>query len=294
MLAPIVLFVYNRPEKVVETISALQRNLLAQQSELFVFSDGPKVGEDISRIREVRHYIGTVSGFKKVHIVERSENFGLARSVISGVTEIVEKFGRVIVIEDDMITSPYFLKYMNEALDLYENEEKVISVHGYVYPVSRKLPEFFFLRGADCWGWATWKRGWQLFESDAGMLLDEIEGAGLARTFDFDGAASFTEMLRLQKDGKIDSWAIRWNASAFLKNRLTLYPGRSLVINTGTDGTGTHGDNTAEYLSQLNTDFLTVYKTPVEESERAYKAFAQFFDPNKRFLQRLIGRFKGK
>jgi len=164
VLAPIVLFVYNRPWHMRQTIEALQKNELAEVSELFIFSDGPKSEADKEKVLEVREYIKTIPGFKSVTLIKRERNIGLAQSIITGVTDVINRYGRIIVLEDDMVTSPYFLKFMNEALEFYKDAEKVVCVHGYIYPIEAKLPETFFLRGADCWGWATWKRGWDLFD----------------------------------------------------------------------------------------------------------------------------------
>ena len=112
----------------------------------------------------MRKYITTVSGFKSLNIIERDINMGLSKSIITGVTEICDKYGKVIVLEDDHVTSPYFLQYMNDGLRAYEHDEDVISIHGYIYPLGDKLPETFFIRGADCWGWATWKTSWAIYE----------------------------------------------------------------------------------------------------------------------------------
>jgi GT2 family glycosyltransferase len=186
MLAPITLFVYNRLNHTRQTVEALLRNELAAESEFFVFSDGPRSETDREKVLAVRSYLKTINSFKKVAVIERDKNFGLAESIIAGVTEIVNRYGRIIVLEDDMVTSPYFLKYMNDALEIYKDEEKVISIHGYIYPVRDKLPETFFLRGADCWGWATWKRGWDLFDPDGRKLLEQLQKRNLTRTFDFE------------------------------------------------------------------------------------------------------------
>jgi GT2 family glycosyltransferase len=189
-LAPIVLFVYNRPWHTRKTIEALKRNVLTKESNLFIFSDGPQDDDngDKLKVAAVRDYIDNIDGFNKVEIIKRNENFGLAKSITNGVTDIVNKFGRIIVLEDDLVTSPYFLTYMNEALELYKNNEKVISIHGYTYPTKKELPETFFIKGADCWGWATWKRGWDKFNIDAEKLYNEIEQKGLSKEFDFNGS----------------------------------------------------------------------------------------------------------
>ena len=185
--APIALFVYNRPEHTRRTIEALKQNILAKESELIIFSDAPRSDVQVEKVREVRNYIRHIDGFNSIIIIERDINYGLARSIMEGVTEVVDKYGRIIVLEDDMVTSQYFLTYMNEALEKYADDERVVSIHGYVYPVKQSLPDAFFLPGADCWGWATWSRGWACFNSDGQFLLDELKRRKLIRAFDFNG-----------------------------------------------------------------------------------------------------------
>jgi hypothetical protein len=277
MPSPIVLFVYNRPWHTRQTVEALQKNPLAAQSDLFIYSDGPKKFDQTENVREVREYIRTVTGFLSVSVIERDDNLGLANSIITGVTEIVNRFGRIIVLEDDMVTSPYFLRYMNEALDKYEKEERVISIHAYTYPVKGALPETFFLRGADCWGWATWKRGWSLFEPDGNKLLAKIHKKNLQQLFDYNGSYRFTKMLKDQIAGLNDSWAIRWYASAFLNERLTLYPGRSLVQNIGTDQSGSHCGNTNVFVSDAAITPVVITPISIEEISKVRKTFESYF-----------------
>jgi hypothetical protein len=181
------------------------------------------------------------------------------------------------MMEDDNICSPYFLEFMNEGLRMYENEERVISIHVYVYPVRAALPETFFIRGADSWGWATWTRGWDLYERDGQKLLNELEEKNLAREFNFGGRYNFTKMLRDQTRGKVDSWSIRWYASAFLKNKLTLYPGRSLIQNIGFDTSGTHTSvKTGALDVTLSDGPVKIEKIPVEENREARDAIGKF------------------
>jgi len=277
-LAPIILFVYNRPGYTHQTIESLKKNELAKESELFIYSDAPKLEKDKKSVSEVREYIRTINGFKNVVIKESQTNKGLAASVTTGVTEIVEKYGNAIILEDDLELSPFFLKYMNEALNIYEAEENVISIHGYVYPVKKKLPETFFLRGADCWGWATWKRSWKFYEDDAKKLLKEISERNLEREFDFNGSYDYTKMLNHQIKGEIDSWAIKWYASAFITDKLTLYPGRSLVKNIGTEGLGTHVQSTKAFDSDLSEIPVEINKIKVSENREARKAFEEYFN----------------
>lgn len=219
---------------------------MADQSVLYIYADGPKDASDkqtLQKITDTRAIAKSRNWCKEVHIIEREKNAGLASSIISGVTEVIKKYGRIIVLEDDIIVSPFFLQYMNDGLAVYKDDKRVISIHGFNYPIATEgLPETFFMKGADCWGWATWLRGWNLFEEDATKLLSDIEAKQLQYEFDLEGSYPYTKMLKDQVERKIDSWAIRWYASAFLNNKFTLYPKQSIVHNVGLDGSGTHGD----------------------------------------------------
>ncbi len=276
-MTPIALFVYNRPDHTRRTIEALKKNLLFQESDLFVFSDAPKSAVHAESVCEVRQYIRQIDGFKSVTIVERKTNLGLARSIIDGVTSIVNKYGHIIVLEDDMVTSPHFLTYMNEALEKYADVDRVVSIHGYVYPVEQPLPEAFFLPGADCWGWATWRRGWAYYNSDGQFLLDELKRRKLIRAFDFNGTYPFSKMLEGQIKGTNDSWAVRWYASAFLADKLTLYPGRSLVHNIGNDNSGTHCGKSSDLDAKLSNIPIILSNIGIEPSRQGGKAFECFF-----------------
>lgn len=263
--APIVLFVYNRPLHTRQTIEALQRNDLAKESDLIVYSDAQKMEAHAAAVNDVRQYVREIDGFKSVTVIERETNFGLANSIISGVAEVVGRAGRIIVLEDDLITTPYFLKYMNDALNCYENEERVVSIHGYMFPVAEKLPETFFLRDPGCWGWATWKRGWDLFEPDGAKLMALIKEGNMEREFNFAGSYDYVAMLESQVAGRNNSWAVRWYASAFLLNKLTLYPGRSLVQNIGGDGSGQHEGTSDSFSCELAIGSVRVGDALVEE-----------------------------
>lgn len=276
MPAPIILFVYNRPNHTKAVIDALKKNELASRSELFIFSDGPKNEASSNDVKKVRDYLKTINGFKKIKITEREKNYGLAGSVIAGVTEVLDERGRAVILEDDLVVSPYFLKYMNEALDLYESDEAVASIHGYIYPVD-DLPKTFFIRGADCWGWATWKRAWSIFEPDGSRLLKELKKKKLAKEFDFYGTHPYVRMLEDQILGLNDSWAIRWYASAFLSEKFTLYPGRSLVKNIGHDASGSHCSKTDVYDVSLSDRPIRIIKQEIEEDETAKMKIAGYF-----------------
>lgn len=278
IFAPIILFTYRRPRHAQQTVEALLMNKEAAASDLIIYSDGPKNEDAVAGVEQTRKYIHSIKGFSSIQIIERSYNWGLANSIIDGVTSVVNKYGRGIVVEDDLITSPYFLQYMNEALELYEDSQDVISIHGYMYPVKEQLPESFFIKTADCWGWATWKRGWDLFNSDSKELLYEIECKKRCREFNFNNSYPYTDMLKAQIDGKVDSWAIRWYASALVNDKLTLYPGRSLVFQNGMDGIdGTHCGEDIRFEVELSQTPILLRKLKTEESKEARKAITNYF-----------------
>lgn len=280
-LAPVILFVYNRPFHTKNTVRALQKNTLASQSELFIYSDGAKNDNQRESVNAVREYLKEIEGFKKVTVIERYTNFGLANSIIDGVTKIVNEFGKVIVLEDDLVTSPYFLAYMNDGLKLYENDKNIASIHGYIYPIDN-LPDTFFIRGADCWGWGTWKRAWNVFEPDGKILLEKLKSRGLQNEADFNGSYQYTKMLEDQIIGKNNSWAIRWYISAFLEDMLTLYPGKSFVENIGNDGSGTHSEETKVFSAITNACFTELTKINVVENSYCRKRIEEFFLSMKR------------
>lgn len=277
MHAAVALFAYARPDHLQVTVESLAANPEAPRTAVTVFCDGARRAQDTDRVAAVRHFADRITGFASVTVVKRERNFGLARNIIDGVSRLTEAHDRVIVIEDDLRLSPHFLRYMNEALELYADNTRIASIHGYCYPVGQALPETFFLRGADCWGWATWKRAWSHFRADGVALLAELERRGLTYEFDYDGQYGFTRMLRDQIAGRNDSWAIRWHASCYLDGLLTLYPGRSLVHNIGNDASGTHGGQRTDYAQAVATSPVHVERLPLEASEAARQAFVRYF-----------------
>ena len=257
-----------------KAVESLQKNEGADQSDLFIFSDAAKKEEDIPNVKQIREYLYTIGLFRSVTIIEREFNYGLANNIIDGVTQIVAKYKRAIVIEDDLLTSSHFLQFMNEALEKYEHSKEVISIHGYCLPI--EYPgEIFFLKGADCWGWATWERGWQLFDSDGLHLMKQLREQNSFYEFDLEGCYDYSGMLQKQVDGEIDSWAIRWYASAFIHNKLTLYPGRSLIFNMGTDRSGTHAQNERMHRTQVSDNRIVLVDIPIAESKLARKLISQ-------------------
>ena len=287
-LAPIVLFAYKRPLHLQRVLSSLLKNPEAAQTRLIAFSDGPRKPEDQAAVIAVRELLKSTTGFAALEVHEAPKNKGLAQSVITGVSFVLEKFESCIVVEDDLVVSPVFLKYMNRFLNELRDNEKVISIHAYSYPIAH-LPEMFFLRGADCWGWATWRRGWRLFEKDGQKLLQSLEQKKLLRSFDFDSSYPYVKMLKEQISGGNDSWAIRWYASAFLADKLTLYPGVSLVENIGMDGSGENCGISEQFSAPLGQGSVSISCPPVIENEQARQMFKQYFNNLKpSFHRRLL------
>ena len=250
--APVVIFVYNRPEHTKKTIEALAENYLAKESDVFIFSDAAKNEKSIANVQLTRKYIESIPDknlFKSVEIIKASKNKGLANSVISGVTEIIGKFGKVIVVEDDLVTSKDFLQYMNGALEYYKNNESIWSISGYNIPID--IPSDYnhdvYLSYRGCsWGWATWKDRWSKVDWNVSDYKSFKSNKELRKKFNL-GGRDMANMLDLQMEGKIDSWAIRWCYAQSKLNMYTVYPVQSRITNTGLDGSGTHSGLTTHY-----------------------------------------------
>jgi hypothetical protein len=283
-LAPIVLFVYNRPWHTQQTVEALQKNELADRSDLFIYSDGPKDEQSEEAVQKVRKYIHTIDGFKTVTIRKREKNLGLADSIIDGVSKVVNKYGRVIVLEDDLVTSPYFLKFINEGLEFYKEKKEVMSISGYNHPKSiMPVPDtyredIYFNYRNSSWGWATWNDRWEKVDWDVKDFEDFINNRRLKKRFN-RGGNDMAEMLQSQMEGEIDSWAIRFSYAHFKNNCLSVCPINSHIENIGHDGTGEHCGVSMKYCNDLikakeNVDFLdnsVVDKELLDNFRKIYK-----------------------
>ncbi len=240
MTHPIAFFAYKRHEHTRKALTALQNNIGFDPSLLHIFCDGARKLEDVPLVEQTRKVIREMVSSDST-IVFRDENWGLAKSVIAGADALTERFGTVIVVEDDLITSPQFLSYMYRGLDTYSEDDRVMQISGYMFPVDvESADDAFFLPMTTSWGWATWRHAWDHFDPSMGKLSLLDGSKSLRHEFDLLGSYPYYRMICDQREGRIDSWAIRWYLSVFLNRGITLYPKASLVSNIGFDGTGTH------------------------------------------------------
>ncbi len=300
-LAPVILFVYNRPAHTLNTLKSLAENKLASDTDLYIYADAAKKDSDIPLVEAVDQVIQQKWKFKSVTIIKRKENWGLAKNIIDGVSAVVKKHGKIIVLEDDLQTSTYALTYFNDALEKYKTQEKVMQIAGYMYPVQGidQLDESFFFRVANSWGWATWDRAWQYFNADIEALTQDFTAEDIYQ-FSIEGKENFWKQVQELKAGKINSWAIRWYASVFKKNGLVLYPGTSMCKNIGTDGSGTHSDIEKTYDVTLAEKPIRYFPETIAENPLAFQTIKYFYahrkgslwNRGKKFLINKLNKFK--
>jgi len=293
--APIAFFVYNRPKHTKISLEALKNNVLARDTDLIIFSEAAKENElDKIKVNQVRKIIENCNGFKSVLIKKRDKNFGLYKNFTEGITEVCNKFGKIIVVEDDNQVSKYFLKFINDGLDMYLNYDKVCSINGWFFPGKNDLENNFFLKGGDTWGWGTWKRAWKEFNPDTEYLLREIKSRKLIKKFNLNNSFNYYKMLEKRHLELNESHSIIWKASTFLKNMHSLYPAKSFVRNIGFDGSGTHNKKPDElYLNQKIEDYqMNLKKKEIIENKYAFKFVVNFHKKEK--IKNLFLRIKKK
>jgi hypothetical protein len=241
--APIVIFAFNRPLHLRRLLNSLLANQESKESEITIFIDGPREEDDQRLILEVVSTIDAFRGAAEINTIRNTSNIGLAGSILAGIDAIFVNYENVIVLEDDLIVANKFLKFCNEGLARFKDYPSIASIQGYSPILFNQGKGTYLLKGADCWGWATWKDRWLSLNRDSSDLLTKMQNAKLSHSFDLDGSFPYTDMLRRQARSEVDSWAIRWHASMFLQNKLSVYPSQSLILNTGFDGSGTHRAN---------------------------------------------------
>ena len=291
MLSPICLFTYNRLNETKQTVEALQKNNLASESKLFIFSDAAKVGGNQQKVIEVRNYLKTITGFESVEIFEEPVNKGLANSIISGVSEIVHKFEKVIVLEDDLITTPNFLDFMNQSLDFYSNNNKIFSISGYTMDLPSLKnydKDFYYGYRASSWGWGTWKNKWE--EIDWQMADYSAFKWDFPKQIRFmRGGSDLPYMLWKQMHDKIDSWAVRWCYNQFKKNLLTVYPTKSKIVSIGFGADATHTKKTKRFFVVPDQEYKVKFR--FEEKTALNKQLYQEFKNKFSVISRLKDRF---
>ena len=299
-LAPIVLFVYARPWHTQQTVEALQKNQLAKQSELFIYSDEAKDESQRQSVNEVRRYIDKIAGFKNITVIKRNKNWGLANSIIDGVTTLVNKYKKIIVLEDDLLTSTYFLRFMNDALEFYKDNNKVMHISGYVFPIDNNdLDDTFFIKPASCWGWSTWDRAWWKFKKDSEYFINAFDNK-MIRDFDLNNSSNYFNQIRANKNGDLNTWAIFWYASVFINDGLSLHPKESFVQNIGHDGkSATHSAKTSIFEVELTCNYPVNFTDKYEENLESRKRFEQFFNSftkpiHKKILNKIVKFFQWK
>ena len=283
-LAPIVLFVYNRPQQTLKTLEALMQNELAEMSELFIFCDGPKADatkQDRQRINKVRDLVKKKNWCKKVTIRESQVNKGLADSIVAGVTEIVNTYGKIIVLEDDIVTAKGFLSFMNNGLELYKHEERVMQISGFMVPSNIELNETGLFRCPASWGWATWNSSWKYYNHNTSELVSKITKEDI-NTFNLDDNYHYYDQLVDNDSGKLKTWVVRWYASMHYQNGLCLYPKKSLIQNIGfgAGATNTSSNVFENYLFNKKNLVATLPLNKIaviHESESYALAFKSFY-----------------
>jgi len=274
-LAPIVYFAYNRPDHTRSTLEALSNSYLANESALWIYIDGPKENANentLANIEAVKKIAAEKKWCGKVTIVEAAQNKGLFRAIVDGITAQVDQFGKVIVMEDDVLVSPGFLTYMNDALDLYQNDEQVMHISGFSRAEFSAVPmteSTYFFNHTSCWGWATWRRAWDKFNPDALAVKKVISKKGNIRKLNMDNTFEMFWGLKAIADKKFQSWNTIWHSCVFLNDGFCLHPTRSLVSNIGHDGSGTNCVPDSKFgQNELDAEKVELKKIPIVEDKR--------------------------
>ena len=281
-LAPIVLFVYNRPEHTFKTLEALSNNILSDQSDLIIYADGPKENASsamLEKIQQVRDILHEKQWCRTVSVIESNINRGLADSIISGVTEVVNKYDKIIVLEDDIVTGKHFLEYMNEALEKYKDKERVMSITGYCLdlPHKEKLPETFFLPWFECWSWATWSRSWKYFKRNPEELVNNYSKKQIKR-INMNGTSNHWQQVIDNYNGKIKTWAI-FNVATICEHKgLVLYSREALCKNIGFDGSGENcGIGSNEDISNISERKILSFPSKIKICKKAENLYMCFY-----------------
>lgn len=298
--SPVILFVYNRPDHTLKTLGALAKNEGANKTDLFVFADAAKSPKDKEPVKRVREIIRNISGFKSVSVKLRKKNYGLAKNIIEGVTDVSKKYPQFIVLEDDILTSPYFLNFMNRALQYYKNNKNVWHISGGNYPINtNELSDTFLWQLMNCsWGWATWADRWQFFEKNTDKLISTFSINEIHRfNLNLKGLNMFWGQVLGNKNGVINTWAIYWYATIFKNRGLCLNPSHSYAKNIGYDGTGVHcGGNDVEKDNKISIKKEVNFEVNQISNKLAVNRIRKFYKKHygRPLFRKIIGRLLPK
>ena len=292
MISPLVIFAFNRPNYLKKCLSSLKLNKLSSKTKTYFFIDYPKNKIDFKNYNKVIKIIKETNIFNQKIIIQRKYNYGLKKNILSGIDYVLKKNDTVIVLEDDLYLSKYFLDYMNKYLHFFKDTKKIASIHGYCYPINKKnLNNFFLLRGADCWGWATWRRAWRYYNDDNLSLAKKIKKNNEINLFNFNNSFNYYDMLINRSSS---TWAVNWYASAFTKKMLTLYPKTPYIKNIGNSGLGTHSNKIDKRFDVSLSRNFKFEKLAIKEDIIARRKFEKFFKYNfkkKYFFFKIIKNF---
>lgn len=291
-LAPVVLFVFNRLDHTKETVKKLQGNFGSEDTSLYIYSDAARKDEEKENVNAVREFIDSITGFKSITIIKHEYNYGLANNIMLGVNAVCKEHGRVIVLEDDIVTSPCFLNYMNKALDFYMENKKIWHISGWNYPIDDcSLPNVFAWRVMNCWGWGTWDDRWQHFEKKPDEIISTWSRKKIKK-FNLDGNCNFWQQIVDNHNGKLNTWAVFWYATIFDKKGLCINPSVSFVNNIGRDGSGQNCGNRRDTLvSKLNERKDFEFNVESEENKTALNLIKEFYKSQTvPFYQRVINK----
>jgi GT2 family glycosyltransferase len=292
-LAPIIIFTYIRLEKLKRSIETLKQCNLSKKSHLYIFSDFAKNKKQIPRVSKVRKYIKSIKGFKKVSIVFRKKNYGLTNNITDGVTKIINKHGKIIVMEEDIIVDKNFLNFLNQALDLYKNKNSVWHLSGWNYNLSiNSSYDGYFTKTMSCWGWATWKNRWKYYEKNPKKITDTWSQK-MVDEFNFDNSINFFSQILRNQEHKINTWAIFWYANIFANKKLCLNPTFSHSENIGIGKGSTHTNNVEEiFKSKITNKYKKTFKLPkvFKENNLIRKKIKQEIKKNKQ--KKILKRIK--
>lgn len=296
-LAPIIVFAYNRPDHLHQTLDSLSKNDLAKDSILYIYCDGPKENsnnEQLQKIADTRGVAHNVTEFKEIHVLEAPQNKGLGSSIIDGVTAVVNQYGRAIIFEDDVISTRGCLTYLNDALELYQNDEQVMHVSAWMYPNKKHFPETFFYDSPyPAGGWATWQRAWAYFDNDTKGHISYWEDHW--NDFEIMGGDVLRRQLYANLKGKINTWYIKWYSSMHKIGGLCLYPHKALTNNIGWDNSGETSNNTNRYEVVNPVEYVKVERIPIVRNKSAFKYIRKWYSGHwysKRYRKQLLEKLK--